>query len=46
MTGAAADMFTRSKYVMKYIKEIRNSTNQRLLLELLALSVMAFFPSC
>src|ERR1700693_3420273 len=44
MTGAAADMFTRSRYEMKYIKQIRNNTNQRFLLERLGSPFIADIP--
>jgi hypothetical protein len=43
ITGAAVDIFTRSRYAMKYIKLIRNNTNQRFLLERPVSSFMAVF---
>src|ERR1700733_10699833 len=44
MTGATVEMFARSRYVTRYIRLIRNSTNQRFVPVRFASAVTEFFP--
>src|SRR5690348_7799972 len=44
MTGATVEMLTRSRYVMRYIRLIRKSTNHRLFPARLPRLAMAFPP--